>query len=128
MSLPLSDIRTPNADTLRWLELHGQREGEYMTFDCRCTKLDSDGQCSIYSDRPALCRDFEPGCDSCLESVRARRTPVQAAQIREKGDRWTCDVAGHDWADVTTIDAERYGYVCVWCNATRTGELVAIHA
>lgn len=28
-----------------------------------CPKLDSRGRCSIYEQRPQLCRDFEPGSD-----------------------------------------------------------------
>lgn len=32
----------------------------YGTIVVSCPKLDADGRCSIYEDRPALCRDFEP--------------------------------------------------------------------
>lgn len=28
-----------------------------------CTALDRDGRCSIYEDRPQLCRDYRPGQD-----------------------------------------------------------------
>jgi len=28
------------------------------------------GRCSIYADRPELCREFEPGSDPCLEARR----------------------------------------------------------
>ncbi|MBV8060791.1 MAG: YkgJ family cysteine cluster protein [Alphaproteobacteria bacterium] len=35
-----------------------------------CTKIGSDGRCTIYEDRPHLCRIYEPGQDGiCAEFV-----------------------------------------------------------
>jgi len=30
-----------------------------------CPKLDKDGKCSIYEERPLNCRIFKPNCDVC---------------------------------------------------------------
>lgn len=85
-SLPSSDIRPPHADARHWLELHATREGESLSFECRCTKLTTEGRCSIYAERPFVCAIFRAGGKECLSVVRKRRTPEQYAAIREEGD------------------------------------------
>ncbi|HCN20292.1 MAG TPA: hypothetical protein DIS73_08480 [Planctomycetia bacterium] len=37
----------------------------YILFKSRCNKLDSNGLCTIYEDRPPICKNFER--DSCHE-------------------------------------------------------------
>ena len=80
--IPLSD----HADTNRWVTLHGVAVGEKVALDCRCSALTGGGECSIYDDRPELCRTYLAGGKECLETVRARRTPVQYAEIRGAED------------------------------------------
>ena len=48
------------------------RDGNWLL---ECPRLDSDGRCGDYENRPKLCRDFEPGIDalcvmSCPEKPR----------------------------------------------------------
>lgn len=48
----------------------GYRTGHMKMVDGRCIALQGEPgcfSCSIYKKRPTSCRDFEPGCDSCLE-------------------------------------------------------------
>lgn len=48
----------------------GYRMGAMKMVDGRCIALcgsSGDFKCSIYKKRPTSCRDFEPGCDTCLE-------------------------------------------------------------
>jgi Fe-S-cluster containining protein len=52
----------------------------------RCSKLTSEGLCSIYERRPLICRLFKPGSPDCIAAVKARRSPAQRASIREAGD------------------------------------------
>lgn len=85
-SMPRADLRPPGPDEWRWLELHATSRGASLEFECRCTKLTPAGRCSIYSDRPEVCRTFMPGGPDCLEMVRNRRTPEQYAAIREPQD------------------------------------------
>lgn len=81
-----SDLRLPDADTLHWFGLHGVKRDGWITLECRCTKLSPRGRCTIYDDRPQVCRDFRPGGPECLEFVRARRLPAEYAEIRHAGD------------------------------------------
>jgi len=39
---------------------------DYVQHRWRCTKLTADGRCSIYDDRPKLCREFEAGVSNML--------------------------------------------------------------
>jgi Fe-S-cluster containining protein len=86
----MADIRPPSGDAMRWVALHGiQIESAHrvdIEFECACTKLTAEGRCSIYDDRPLVCRDFRPGCNDCLEYVRKRRTPEDYARIRDASD------------------------------------------
>lgn len=47
----------------------GSRVGVYFMQQQkgRCVALDENNRCSIYENRPQICRDFEAGCESCLE-------------------------------------------------------------
>lgn len=35
----------------------------YVEYVFSCPKLGLDGRCTIYADRPQLCRDYQPGSD-----------------------------------------------------------------
>ena len=37
---------------------------EYVTYRYDCTMLGDDGRCTIYEDRPQLCRAYEPKSDA----------------------------------------------------------------
>lgn len=80
--VPLSS----DEDTDRWVSLHGTRLDARVALDCRCSKLDTEGRCSIYDERPQLCRDFPVGSSACYDAVRARRSPEDYARIRDEWD------------------------------------------
>jgi Fe-S-cluster containining protein len=86
--LKTRDVRLPDSDSRRWLELHAEVDdaSTEMTFDCRCTKLTTDGRCGIYETRPLTCRLFVPGSQDCLDAVRRQRTPEQYERIRDADD------------------------------------------
>lgn len=88
--LPAAHVFATDSDHGRWLRLHANiaREtwGEEMRFECKCTALTAEGKCGIYNERPEMCREFEPGSNDCVETVRRRRTPEQYARIRGEGD------------------------------------------
>jgi Fe-S-cluster containining protein len=51
----------PMQELGRWTDDKTGREYAELLF--RCTKLTDGGRCSIYQDRPALCRRYEPLSD-----------------------------------------------------------------
>ncbi len=81
----------PGPDELRWLVLHGKRDGPYLSLECKCSALTAEGRCGIYADRPMVCRVYQPGGADCLKTVKARRTPEQYQEIREDGDPLTLE-------------------------------------
>ena len=88
-ALPLRGIH-PERDVDRWVLLHAEVErnlgAAMMRFECRCNKLTEEGTCSIYEERPDLCRNYLPGSTACLDTVKRRRTSEQFHQIREVVD------------------------------------------
>jgi Fe-S-cluster containining protein len=72
-------------DTLRWIRFHGIDMGEVpsgmVAFNCRCSKLNNHGKCSIYDSRPEICRKFPVGSPACLKAVHERRSIHTAAKI-----------------------------------------------
>ncbi len=56
-------------DVAHWLSLHGTDEGKAVIFPVACSKLE-DGKCSIYEDRPQMCRDGQVGATFCLDSIK----------------------------------------------------------
>lgn len=84
-------MQPPNRDAQRWLELHATVEnfGPKLTFECRCTKLTSEGRCGIWEDRPMVCELFIAGGKQCVDTVRLRRTPEQYQLIRGEDDPLT---------------------------------------
>lgn len=110
-SLPVSDLSgVPNDDALTWVLLHGDTGSAsperpdhwdgYVEFECSCKALDQFGSCSIYQDRPQVCRDFERGGVDCLEMVKRRRTPAEYQIIRDGDDPLT--IHGEDELAETT--------------------------
>ncbi len=80
-------MQPPSADATRWIQLHAVRvEEDRLTFECRCTKLTSDGLCSIWEDRPMICELYVAGSRECLTTVKERRTVEQYQQIRGEDD------------------------------------------
>lgn len=75
-----------NDDASRWFALHGTEVGRSLVFECRCTKLSAEGRCTIYEQRPGVCRKYEAGGPDCLRTVKARRTSEQYRLIREAQD------------------------------------------
>jgi Fe-S-cluster containining protein len=80
--IPLGPVQD---DTSRWFYLHGDEieEGQkkFLRFECKCTKLGEDGLCTIYSDRPNVCRTFLAGGAECRAALKRRRTPEQIKEI-----------------------------------------------
>ena len=66
-------------DIQRWFAYHGTETNRGLQFDCKCNKL-KNGKCSIYEDRPNVCRDFTVGSPGCLAAVRRRR-PFKEKEI-----------------------------------------------
>ncbi len=96
--LPAADVAAlpPDADKAWWFALHGSAApGEYVRFDCACTKLTNEGRCGIYDKRPNLCRDMRPGGLDCLAWVRRRRTREQYERIRDEADPDARRLYGH---------------------------------
>jgi len=61
-------------------------DGEYMTPYWSCPKVSSDGRCTIYAERPTLCREFEPGsCALCVFDGFAIRKRIPRATIASDG-------------------------------------------
>lgn len=71
-----------------WLRTFAARElaSGQVEVEVRCSRLTPAGACSVYEERPGICRAFPAGGPQCLEVVRRRRTPEQYAAIREEGD------------------------------------------
>ncbi len=74
-----------STDEDRWLRHHATIRGRWLFFDAACKQL-VDGRCSIYRDRPLLCKRYPPGGDDCLNVVLRRRTPEEYACIRGGND------------------------------------------
>jgi Fe-S-cluster containining protein len=72
MEIPL----VGSADARRWLSFHGKpgvRIGvETVILDCECQHLVM-GKCSIYNDRPEVCREMKVGGPECKAAIRIRR-------------------------------------------------------
>lgn len=63
--------------TDQWTVEFGPDTGRtYSAWRWSCTKLGADGRCTIYDERPQLCRDYEAGSDPlCIEFDDAK--PLQ---------------------------------------------------
>lgn len=71
VALPLERPRTlRDYDDIRWYLMHEHfsvfvEEGDwYVQVQARCKNLRPDNLCGVYSSRPDICREYEPGeCD-----------------------------------------------------------------
>jgi Fe-S-cluster containining protein len=61
-------------------EVEGKVVTHFRMFEAKCLML-QEGRCMVYSQRPEICRAFEPGSKNCESTVRARRTPEEAEAI-----------------------------------------------
>ena len=68
-------------DVNRWLSLHGVQNGNLIRLPCKCLML-MDGKCSIYEERPQICRDYEVGSEACLKAIERYR-PEQKEEIHK---------------------------------------------
>lgn len=64
------EIKDP--DKAKWLEFHGKKTEHGITLECKCSKLKL-GKCSIWSERPQVCRDYQVGSPACIDAVKRRR-------------------------------------------------------
>jgi len=87
-------VKVQDPDIQRWIEYHGQPTDRGIYFECKCSKL-KDGKCSIYEDRPKVCRVFEVGSAGCLTAIKRRR-PEQETEIRRLIEDSRSDTDGKD--------------------------------
>jgi len=73
-----------------WLKLRGEERLHGISIKCKCSKL-SNGRCTIYNERPEICRTYEVGSSSCLDAIerhhnrQTRRRIIEAiAESEEK--------------------------------------------
>lgn len=70
-------LRANDPDTQRWLTYHGTGVRNGLRLECACSKL-KDGRCSIYADRPQVCRTYEVGSKECREAIHERRKYMES--------------------------------------------------
>lgn len=80
-------IQTESSDFLRWIRLrstpvHRGDQVEY-NFTVPCSALQQ-GRCAVYDTRPDMCRDFVPGSEDCVGTVRDRRSLEDVAAILDE--------------------------------------------
>lgn len=81
------EFYSPNKDVQNWINLHAILDSNNRhTFECRCTKLTSNGLCSIWEDRPLICELYIAGSKECLDVVKTRRTKEDYQRIRDEND------------------------------------------
>jgi len=73
-------IRLKDEDIQRWIVLHGEDTDQGVYFECKCKAL-KNGKCSIYADRPMVCRNFQVGSPNCLLAIERRR-PYRKGELR----------------------------------------------
>ena len=59
----------PSPESFDWYSMHGEAEGDKVYLDCQCEHLIL-GVCSIYNDRPQVCKDYEVGGEACRNAVK----------------------------------------------------------
>jgi Fe-S-cluster containining protein len=95
--LPRVMFLAPTEDIRRWWEYRGELVSHELIegielpeagirLELPCTKLEDGGRCSIYEDRPDVCRDYAPGGRHCLETVARRRSMTEYQLIRDDED------------------------------------------
>lgn len=74
-------LATPNDSALRdFFLLRGTRTDEGINFAIPCKRL-CDGLCTAYEERPAPCRELQPGDATCRAIVLRQRGPLGYATI-----------------------------------------------
>lgn len=62
-------VISPTPESLSWYAMHGEVEGDRVFLECECKHLKL-GKCSIYEDRPQMCKDYEVGSEACRNAVK----------------------------------------------------------
>jgi Fe-S-cluster containining protein len=70
-----------SGDASRWLSLHGKDESTHIRFEIQCKAL-KDNRCSIYSERPGVCKSYPVGNEKCIEAIKLY-APDKLEQIKE---------------------------------------------
>src|SRR3990167_2740060 len=78
-SIVLDLTRSLTRDQLLWFSLHGTVEMGGVRLEAPCKMLKS-GECSVWSSRPNVCRDYKVGGKHCVEAIQKRRSE-QADEI-----------------------------------------------
>lgn len=80
-TLQLDGLKENHPDDYRWLSLHAVQDAGSLRFECPCSKLVK-GKCSIYEDRPEVCKRYKVGSVACLKAVATRRAHRQKEIIK----------------------------------------------
>ena len=59
-------VQDMTVDQRRWAAMRGGIDGNRWQINSPCENLRGDGRCGVYADRPAVCRQFEPGSVECM--------------------------------------------------------------
>lgn len=70
-----------DTDTRKYLKMRGTIVKVGLRVKVPCSKLGADGDCTIYANRPNVCREYLVGGAACRESVVNGRTHDQARKI-----------------------------------------------
>lgn len=63
----------------QWTVEYGPDTGKtYSAWRFACTKLSADGKCTIYDERPDLCRRYEPLTDRLCAMTKPTPEPISA--------------------------------------------------
>lgn len=81
------DFKGHSEDVFNWISYHGEVDGTVVFFNCKCHFL-RDGKCSIYDDRPKLCKDYPVGSKMCLEAVYRKHRDNKRNKIIEAINEW----------------------------------------
>jgi Fe-S-cluster containining protein len=70
-------------DIIKFVKLHGEEisENKATRFESPCRAL-CDGQCTMYDDRPRVCRSFFVGSEECIKCVDRYHSPEDAVKIK----------------------------------------------
>lgn len=61
-------------DQARWAAMRGEVKGEHWVLPVRCVALNNfTGKCTIYEDRPDVCREFEMGGTLCKAAIKTAK-------------------------------------------------------
>ena len=90
---PISANIDPARETIQWLCKKGHETeplpagmGRYaMVGACKYLEMDEDGVeiCSVYSERPQVCHNFEMGSTACLQTREIQGIPLPMPNVRK---------------------------------------------